>query len=294
MRPAADEPGAAPEPSDAASAAGASREPTPAAQLARRLADFARAEHILVALDFDGVLAPLIEDPAQSRPTPQAARALHRLAGARGVQLALVSVRPAQDLGALADPPPGTWLVGSHGAQTAEVTAEGTVEMVPFDLTDEQRTLLDRVTAALEEIAADPEFEGAWVEHKPAAAALHTRPVAEAAAAERALALATAGPGSWPGTFAQPGNQVVEIPVVNATKGAAVATLRHRLRTELDGQPVAVFFAGDDVTDETVLSTLGEGDLGVKVGDAPSAATVRVADEQAIAALLHDLADLRT
>jgi len=267
--------------------------PTPADELRRRLTEFTRAEHILVALDFDGVLAPLIEDPAQSRPIPEAARALTRLASAPGVQLALVSGRPAQDLGALADPPPGTWLVGSHGAQTAEVTEADTVELLPFELTPEQRDLLDRVSAALEKIAAEPEFDGAWVEHKPAAAALHTRPVADAQAAERALAFALAGPGSWPGTYAQPGNQVVEIPVVQATKGAAVATLRHRMRTELTGRPVAVFFAGDDVTDETVLSTLGEGDLGVKVGTAPSAAHVRVADEDAIAALLHDLADLR-
>lgn len=267
--------------------------PTPPAELDEHLATFARAEHILVALDFDGVLAPLVPDPSQSRPIPQAAAALERLAGADGVQLALVSGRPAADLAELATPPAGTWLVGSHGAQTGQVELDGTVQMLPFDLEPGERELLTRVTDALERIAAEPEFDGSWVEHKPASAALHTRPVADAEAARRALAFALAGPGSWPGTYAQPGNQVVEIPVVRATKGEAVATLRHRLRAERDGGDVAVLFAGDDVTDETALAGLGEGDLGVKVGTAESVATVRVADEEAMAALLHALANLR-
>src|SRR5690625_7678991 len=95
--------------------------PTPADQLRRRLTDFTRAEHILVALDFDGVLAPLIEDPTQSRPILEAALALQRLARAPGVQLALVSRRPAPGLGALADRPPSTWRVASDGQPAAVV-----------------------------------------------------------------------------------------------------------------------------------------------------------------------------
>lgn len=278
---------------------------TPAPELQSRLAEYARAPHLLVALDFDGVLAPLVDDPTQSRPTPAAAEAMERLAGAAGVQLALVSGRPAADLGELATPPTGTWLVGSHGAQEAHVGTDGSVHVLPIELDDDERALLHRLTEALEKIAAEPEFDGAWVEHKPAAVALHTRLVSDPQAAERALAFALAGPGSWPGTYAQPGKQVVEIPVVQHTKGAAVAALRHRMREQLDAGSassaggtsstrVAVFFAGDDITDETVLATLGEGDLGVKVGDGDSVASVRVADEEAIATLLHQLADLRT
>ncbi|MGC0249291.1 trehalose-phosphatase [Pseudactinotalea sp. Z1748] len=284
----------APHPPDAGNdSATSAAAPTPSSELDEHLATFARAEHILVALDFDGVLAPLVPDPSRSRPIPRAAEALVRLSEADGVQLALVSGRPAADLAGLATPPAGTWLVGSHGAQTGQVEPDGTVQMLPFELEPSARELLTRVTDALERIAAEPEFDGAWVERKPASAALHTRPVADAEAARRALAFALAGPGSWPGTYAQPGNQVVEIPVVHATKGEAVATLRHRLRVERDGEDVAVLFAGDDVTDETALAILGEGDLGVKVGTAESVATVRVADEEAMAALLHALVDLR-
>ena len=64
---------------------------------------------------------------------------------------------------------------------------DGTVQMLPFDLEPGERELLTRVTDALERIAAEPEFDGSWVEHKPASAALHTRPVADAGAARRAM-----------------------------------------------------------------------------------------------------------
>src|SRR5690625_7250885 len=73
-------------------------DPTPEAELRERLRAFAAAEHVLIALDFDGVLAPLIPDPTQSRPVPEASRALERLADAPGVDLAVVSGRPAEDL----------------------------------------------------------------------------------------------------------------------------------------------------------------------------------------------------
>lgn len=271
-------------------------EPTPET-LDQALTALADQPVVLIALDFDGVLAPLGLDPSASRPVPAAVTALARLASGDGVQLALVSGRPAGDLAALASPPAGTWLVGSHGAETGAVEADGHVSLFPLELEPEAADLLHRVGEALGLIAA--RYPGAWVEHKPAGAVLHTRELSgrNPDAAEAALAAALDGPGTWPGTHTQRGNQVVEIPVLSATKGQALNDLRRRLGAAHGQGPtpsgVAVLFAGDDVTDESALRTLGAGDVGIKVGTAPSVAHLRVADEEAMAAALHRLADLR-
>src|SRR5690242_20470960 len=92
--------------------------------LARLAADPA-SRPLLVALDFDGTLAPLQDDPQASRILPDGVEALTRLAAAEGVALALVSGRAMSDLHALAEVPPGTYLVGSHGAERARVTRYG-------------------------------------------------------------------------------------------------------------------------------------------------------------------------
>jgi len=60
--------------------------------------------------------------------------------------------------------------------------------------------------------------------------------------------------------------------LVDGDKGAAIAGLR------LGWGADAVVFFGDDTTDEDVFATLGEGDVGVKVGDGPTLAGYRVSD----------------
>ncbi|MFE4464954.1 trehalose-phosphatase [Oerskovia sp. NPDC056781] len=256
---------------------------------------------VLVASDFDGVLAPLGDDPLASRPTPAAAAALARLAacGPDRVRVALVSGRRIEDLAHLASPPPGALLVGSHGAETGEVLAplrdgaddersvraDGTaarVRLVPVALDEAQRDLLDEVAAGLEEIAAP--LEGAWVEHKPSAAVLHTR-LSPAGPAHTA-STAAAELGERLGAHVMVGKNVVEIAVTRTSKGIALDALRERL-----GSP-AVLYLGDDVTDERAFAVLGPADVGIKVGDGETLAAYRVADPAEAAAALTTLADL--
>ncbi|MGW6005691.1 trehalose-phosphatase [Oerskovia enterophila] len=274
---------------------------------------------LLVASDFDGVLAPLGDDPLASRPTAAAAAALARLAalGPDRVRVALVSGRRIEDLARLASPPVGALLVGSHGAETGEVLApapeggpaggpgaaggedrtgiapgarshvraDGTtarVRLVPVELDDAQATLLDRVTQGLEEIAAP--VEGAWVEHKPSAAVLHTRLSPQPAADEASAAAARLGDEL--GAHAMTGKNVVEIAVTSTSKGIALDALRTRL-----GSP-AVLYLGDDVTDERAFAVLGAADLGIKVGPGETLARRRVTDPAKAARALTTLADL--
>src|SRR5690606_9815674 len=130
---------------------------------------------------------------------------------------------------------------------------------------------------------AEPEPQ-AWVEHKPAGAVVHTRrmPDDAAAALEQRVLDAVAG---RQGVRVLHGKRVVELSVLEATKGTALDALRH----ELDA--AGVLYAGDDVTDEDAFAVLGPDDVGVKVGDGETRAAHRVPDPAALGLALDRLAD---
>lgn len=244
----------------------------------RALAARAASGPVLVALDFDGVLAPLVDDPAASRPLPAASRALTRLAGVGPV--ALVSGRALADLAALATPPDGTRLVGGHGAERG-TWRDGTLHQDPLHVPDDAAQRLAHLTAALTQLVAGT---SGHVERKPASVVLHTRRATRADAArltERAAAL-----GAEAGADVLRGKEVVELAVLDVDKGTALATLRGELGA------VGLLYAGDDVTDERAFAALRPDDVTVKVGDGDTAARFRVTDPDAVGRLLHRLADL--
>ncbi|WP_444663184.1 trehalose-phosphatase [Cellulomonas sp. CW35] len=244
------------------------------------LADDAEARPLLVALDFDGTLAPLQDDPSLSRVLPEGVEPLRRIAEADDVALALVSGRALHDLHALAEVPVGTYLIGSHGAERARVTRHG-LDRDVVRLTDEQADRLAALGAQASAIARGR--DGIWVETKPTAVVLHTRLAerADAAAAhEQALAL-----GAELGSGVLSGKDVVEISVLHASKGEALSALRDELGARV------VVYAGDDVTDEHAFEALGEHDVTVKVGPGDTAARLRVADPHEMTRALAALAD---
>ncbi|MEJ5944180.1 trehalose-phosphatase [Pseudokineococcus basanitobsidens] len=240
----------------------------------------------LVVLDFDGVLAPLVDDRDAARPLERSSAALAALAaldGDRAVDLALVSGRPLEPLVRLASPPEGTSLVGSHGA---EVRLAGAQESsAPLD--EAETALLADVVDRVRAVAGT--HAGTDVETKPAGVVLHTRRAAldVASSAQRAV---TDGPGRLPGVRAMRGKDVVELAVLDVDKGRSVQALRASTGAD------AVLYAGDDVTDEHAFAVLdpAAGDVGVHVGDGSTAAAHRVADPEAVADLLEHLLALRS
>ena len=231
---------------------------------------------LLVALDFDGVLSPLVDDPTQSRPLPASVAAVERIVGADDVVVAYVSGRDLDGLRAVSAPPPGVHLVGSHGAQWQERTRDD-----DGGLTTEQRVLLDQVTTQLEEIVS--RHPGTRVEIKPAGSVLHTR-LADGDSGASATQEALDGPARLPGVKVTPGKNVVEISVTETDKGAAVQWMREHFGS------AGVCFIGDDMTDETVFSTLGDSDVSVKVGPGDTSARFRVDDPAQVSAALAALA----
>lgn len=80
------------------------------------LGAFARRGDVLVASDFDGVLAPIVLDPASARPQPGTIEALSAMAALPGVSVALASGRDLATLRALTgiDESSPIVLIGSH------------------------------------------------------------------------------------------------------------------------------------------------------------------------------------
>ena len=243
----------------------------------RALEEVARAGRLLVATDFDGVLAPFVLDPMDARPQHGTVAALTELAGAPRTATAVVSGRDLETLAELTGlGGSATTLVGSHGAETSRADS-GLV-------TPEVTARLARLRAAVEEDVAgsDPRIR---LEHKPTAVVLHTRGLPEDAIAT-AADIATRS-ADRDGVSLLSGKGVHELSVVRADKGTALTALAAELAVD------ATVYLGDDVTDEHVFAVLGERDLGIKVGDGETRARVRVGDCTEVPEVLEALSSLR-
>ena len=83
------------------------------ADLVRALSDAAQVPRLLVTSDFDGTLAPIVNNPADARPLPAAADALVALAELPSTDSALISGRALEVLRGLSSMPPRV----RHGRQ---------------------------------------------------------------------------------------------------------------------------------------------------------------------------------
>jgi trehalose 6-phosphate phosphatase len=237
------------------------------AELAAALDELCRARPLLLASDYDGVLARLRDDPGAAVPEPGIGELLTRLAAVDGVTVALVSGRGVEDLRQTSGlSGPFRW-IGSHGAE--------------FDgpLSGDLAVRRDELVAALAPLVEA--VPGARLEVKPAAVAVHVRTVADPAAGSALLerAAATAGPHHT----AKPGKDVLELAVTDADKGSALS----RLRTDVHA--AGVLYLGDDVTDEDAFAALRAGDVGVKIGGGQTRAGHRVPDLAGVTAILQRL-----
>ncbi|MCM3614391.1 trehalose-phosphatase [Microbacterium enclense] len=243
----------------------------------------ATTDTLLVALDFDGTLSPLVDEPMSARMTPGARAALDELAALPRTVVALVSGRSLghlREIAEHADDSP-VWLAGSHGAQYwvpgtgVEATADAASDLALRD------RLFDEASSATAEMA------GVWIEPKEYGLGVHTRTAdAETARAARGLVdeLVRVAAPTW---RRRTGHDILEFAFRHEGKDSAIARLRERVGAS------AVLFAGDDVTDEDALRSLGPGDLGIRVGGGETAATLRVDDIDAFVAVLDDVARLR-
>lgn len=236
----------------------------------------AAAPVLLVASDFDGTLAPIVERPELAQMHPRAHAALSRLSRLPHTHVAIVSGRGLADLRSRLGEPERWELSGSHGAEIA-----GDAERpVPAPNREQLDSLARELTALVST------YTRCRIEHKPRGLALHYRGAPDAEARAALEAVASIAP-RFPLLTLRHGSMVVEFLADTISKADGLRRLRHRTGASL------VVFLGDDVTDEQAFHALLPSDLGVKVGAGDTRAPVRVEGVEHVALLLETLADAR-
>ncbi|MBC6459250.1 trehalose-phosphatase [Actinomadura sp. HBU206391] len=210
----------------------------------------------VIALDFDGVLSPIVEDPAAARAHPEAAAVLTRLSPLVGA-VVIITGRPAGlavEHGGFAAVD-GLTVLGQYGRERWEAGVLTTPEPPPG--VAEVREKLPRVLEAARAPA------GTHIEDKGHALAVHTRRAAEPAVALERLRSILGALAEHAGLVVEPGRFVLELRPPGMDKGIA---LRGFVAEKKAG---SVLYAGDDLGDlaayDAVDALRAEGMPGVKV-----------------------------
>jgi trehalose 6-phosphate phosphatase len=228
--------------------------------------------HALIAADFDGTLAPIVDRPGDARAHPGAVPALTALAGAVGT-LAIITGRPAADavdLGGF-ESVPGLIVFGHYGAQRwqdGQLTAAAAPPAV-----EAARVALPGVLRQ----AGAP--DGTWIEDKGYAVAVHTRGTADPGAALGRLRAPLGELAAGLGLDAQPGRFVIELRPPGVDKGTAL--------TGLAGERAArsVLFCGDDLGDLPAFAAVRS----LRAGGIPGCAVASASAESPQVAAEADL-----
>ena len=221
----------------------------------RRYAELVRAaSRAVVGLDFDGTLAPIVDNPELAHIHDDASDVLLGLAR-EVAAVAVITGRPARqvlDLGgleevgdALASADADLYVFGQYGNERWSSTSRRIRSpRPPRGLASFERELTGVLRRA---DAAD-----AWVEDKGLAVAVHTRRLEDSDAAFQRLLPLIRDLAKSHELITEPGRNVIEVRSSGMHKGLAVRTLVE----ELDAG--AFLFAGDDLGDMEAFEAVAD------------------------------------
>jgi len=244
----------------------------------RVLAALRSEDRILIGLDLDGTLAPIVRRPELARVPPRTLRILERAVHARRVRIAIMSARSFAQMRSLL-PVRGLLRIGQYGLEGALAP--------PVRQRSRIRASCRQLARELARVAAG--VPGAWIERKGFTVALHDRAVTPARlgslrrAVSRTFSMARAL-----GFLPTPGSRVTDFVPVGFDKGAALRGTVARYR------PKTVFYFGDSSSDESAFRRMGRGDFPVRVGPGATDARYRVADVRGVTRVLSMVVLLRT
>ena len=246
------------------------------AQLWRRLRESPRR---LLALDYDGTLAPFRVERSSALPLPGVTAALAALRDSQHTSVVVISGREAQEVAGLLGVA-GIPVWGSHGYEVLD--AGGVLHRTPLSGTQQEGL-------AAAEARLDSSLEPTRLERKPFGVALHTRGLSPDVAArlERPVARAWARLAAEHDLCCRAFNGGMELRAAGLDKGTALE------RVIRDHPGRLTVYIGDDDTDEDAFALLARcGGVGLRVGApqrqrGPTAATGTLDDCAAVLALLR-------
>lgn len=212
--------------------------------LRRFLDELSRSAQSVLALDYDGTLAPFRIDRFQAFPYPGIREKIRALVASGRTRVVLISGRRAEEVRDLLGITPAPEIWGQHGGQ--RLHPDGRSEMVAMKASDR---------ATLEEAKAWLRVEGLehLAEPKPQGVAVHWRGLS----AKNAAAMAARVQQAFAPLAGRAGMSLLEfdggleLRPTEPNKGTAIAAVRRELP---DGTPLA--FLGDDTTDEDAFREL--------------------------------------
>ncbi len=218
------------------------------------------AGHILLLLDYDGTLTPLVATPEQAVLAEDMRQLLRALNDRDSFSVGVISGRKLDEIQAIIGVP-GIYYAGNHGLEM-----QGPKMHYFNPRSSQARSYLDRIYQDLEERLA--RLEGIILEDKNLSLSLHYRLVSQEQVQEVKEVFSR---------ICEPyvirnqvkitrGKKVLEVrPPVDCNKGQAVLALRDHFCAK---DRLITIYIGDDQTDEDAFSVLKDSpDISILVGD---------------------------
>lgn len=199
---------------------------------------------LLIALDYDGTLTPIVRDPERAALGARTRAALARLSAL--YPCAVISGRSRRDLLQRLRGLGLACVIGNHGGEPSPRARARRTQVARW-----RRVLALRLAARA----------GVTIEDKGLSLAVHYRRAPRPAAARAAIREAAS---ALAGARLVAGKRVVNVvPKEAPHKGAALEAARRRLGCD------ATLYVGDDETDEDAFALAGPRRIGVRVGRSP-------------------------
>ena len=227
------------------------------AKISQQLKD---ASYILLLVDYDGTLTPIVGRPELANLPEDTRQLLEALAHQRRLTLAIISGRALADIKSKVNME-GIIYAGNHGL---EIEGPGISFIHP--VVNEIRPVLGVISAVLNRALGT--IEGILIEDKGLSLSLHYRLVAEDKTEEvkNIFERVIGGAKASGKVIITIGKKVYEVrPAVDWDKGKAVELLMRRCRKGGKNSGLVPIYLGDDLADENAFKVIRDYGKGISV-----------------------------